>query len=508
MTENSAIYCRVSTKAQNDEGYSLAEQARICAEYNLAKVYNVVDQVYEVISGATYDRPKMGELLELAKRKQIQVVTCMELDRFARGPAPMMIMEEQLKGFGVRVEYVFNQFENTPAGDMMKTIHASVGQFEREQIRLRSMRGKASKARSGKIVNGGIPLFGYDLVDDQYVIREDEAVYVRMVFNWYVNEGLGYIVIANKLSEMGVLTRSDKLGIARRSKKPGVWSAGTISDMLHNRTYAGTYTWGKTQTVRGKKVQRDASPDNHIYVSVPEIVSCDLFEAAQRKMEYNVTFSKRNQKHDYLLAGHLVCPTCGYHYLGLSTSPKPGSTKKNYYYRCGSKSSANNPYPGYKSPCSSKYLRANDLDEYVWELIAEVLRNPKLITEALEDENNSSTSDQNHGAVLQKELQKLNNQQERLLNLYLENAMDNALLKSKAEEIKRAQASIQREIDNIEQQEQKKLTKKDKEDIGRFCLEASDKIDLLTFTEKRGILRLLQVRVIVDRLTAPFSIEI
>jgi site-specific DNA recombinase len=184
MEENSAIYCRVSTKQQEEAGYSLAEQDAICIDYNKQKTYNVVAHVFETISGATYSRPEMEEIFELARKKKIQVVTCMELDRFARGLAPLTIMEEQLRELGVRVEYVFDQFENSPVGDLMKSMAASVAQFEREQIRLRSIRGKRAKAKSGKIVQPGIPLFGYDCVDSQYVIREDEAIYVRMIFDW------------------------------------------------------------------------------------------------------------------------------------------------------------------------------------------------------------------------------------------------------------------------------------------------------------------------------------
>ena len=46
-------------------------------------------------------------------------------NRFARGPAPMILLERQLKQEGVTIEYVKNQFEDSPMGDFMKTIAAA-----------------------------------------------------------------------------------------------------------------------------------------------------------------------------------------------------------------------------------------------------------------------------------------------------------------------------------------------------------------------------------------------
>ena len=77
-----AIYCRVSTETQAIKGYSLGEQYAVCTQYLLDKGYVLVESVQEDISGTKYNRPKMNKLIDLAKNKSIDVIVCLELDRF------------------------------------------------------------------------------------------------------------------------------------------------------------------------------------------------------------------------------------------------------------------------------------------------------------------------------------------------------------------------------------------------------------------------------------------
>lgn len=57
-----AIYCRVSTEGQEQDGTSLQTQLEACLKYCKSKKYEVVARYGEVYSGLSLERPKLAEL--------------------------------------------------------------------------------------------------------------------------------------------------------------------------------------------------------------------------------------------------------------------------------------------------------------------------------------------------------------------------------------------------------------------------------------------------------------
>ncbi len=138
----------------------------------------------------------------------------------------------------------------------------------------------------------------------------------------------------------------------------------------------------------------------------------------------------------------------------------------------------------------------------------DLIQHPQLITETLMENQNKVDRSDIQIKTLEKEIQKLDAQQARLLGLYLENALDKALLKQKANEIKQAQLGLQEEVDRIKSQKKAKLSAKDIMEIEEYCQQIASKHDLLTIADKRQILKLLQIEVTCDRTTQPFTVEL
>ena len=71
---------------------------------------------------------------------------------------------------------------------------------------------------------GSPDCYGYDWNKEtkSLDINEEQAEVVRMIFNWYVNDGLGCRRIANKLEEMKIPSYTG----AR-------WSTSSVSNMIH-----------------------------------------------------------------------------------------------------------------------------------------------------------------------------------------------------------------------------------------------------------------------------------
>ena len=85
----------------------------------------------------------------------------------------------------------------------MITILGAVAEMERENILAQTMLGREEKAKQGGW-NGGFAPYGYELADGKLNIKEDEADVVKLVFDQFVNGGMGYSTIAGYLNRQGI----------------------------------------------------------------------------------------------------------------------------------------------------------------------------------------------------------------------------------------------------------------------------------------------------------------
>jgi hypothetical protein len=83
-------------------------------------------------------------------------------------------------------------------------VKAWQGGDERQKIRERTMRGRITKARAGRVVGQGTAPYGYHYANDTFVIDELEVRTIRMIFDWYVNTGLSCQRIADRLTELAI----------------------------------------------------------------------------------------------------------------------------------------------------------------------------------------------------------------------------------------------------------------------------------------------------------------
>lgn len=80
-----AIYVRVSTKGQAEEGYSIDEQIALLTSYCSIHKWQVYDTYIDAgISGATIDRPELSRLSKDAKRKKFNTMIVYDLKRLGR----------------------------------------------------------------------------------------------------------------------------------------------------------------------------------------------------------------------------------------------------------------------------------------------------------------------------------------------------------------------------------------------------------------------------------------
>ncbi len=172
-----ATYERVSTRDQGRHGFSLGAQHQSLEEFArlqgwvLPEHLRFRDGEDADASGAAWDLPGITAVLDAARRREFQVLAVPDLDRFARSLTKGLVLEEQLKTYGVRVVYQRVPVDDSPEGRLLKHQLFSFAEFEREKTTLRTTMGRRMKAQLGQVVGGGgRPPFGYRFV---YALRDD-----------------------------------------------------------------------------------------------------------------------------------------------------------------------------------------------------------------------------------------------------------------------------------------------------------------------------------------------
>ncbi len=165
------VYSRVSTDAQERDGTSLDTQERACMEYAESQGMLVIEHIRDTASGFTLDRPGMEQIRHLLRQGAVDVVLSYAVDRLSRNQNHIGVLLDAAEQAGARLEFVTERFEDSAIGRFIVGARAFIGEVEREKIAERTMRGKAERARSGRIPQGmGKGTYGY-LYDRQSGLR-------------------------------------------------------------------------------------------------------------------------------------------------------------------------------------------------------------------------------------------------------------------------------------------------------------------------------------------------
>lgn len=325
--ERALHYDRVSTVLQAKGGYSGGPQGfqlDLCRAHSERRGYRVIGEKHDVDSGAKFNIRELMEALEMAKRRELDVLVVAESGRFARNNEKRILLEIEFRKHGVRIEYTNRPVDDTSEGRLMGNILGAFDEWEREKIAWRLGHGKAKKARLGRFVgNGGRVPYGYvarselDAVKKRAIIvglQVDPlaADWVRTIFGWALDASI--LDIAGRLNVAG----APPAGRAAR------WSFSTVYSILSNSAYKGTARYGRES---GKRADTETGEP----IAVPALVTERAWARVQLALgERRVTRRGRGARADdrYELRGFLACGHCG---GVLSAGGHPDGKR---YYRC------------------------------------------------------------------------------------------------------------------------------------------------------------------------------
>lgn len=406
-TKKVAIYCRVSTIEQAEEGYSIDEQERLLIDYCNKNNY----EVYKCYSGRGISgkdikhRPELRELLKDADDRKFDMVISWKINRISRKLSDVLKIVDIFERSNITFKSYSEPFEtDTPAGKMQFQMMALIGEFERRTIAQNVKMGMCAKARAGEWCGGKV--LGYDLkpIDNfetgkrrktKLTVNEQEADIVRLIFSEYSN-GNGYKAITNMLNKKGYKT-----------KRGNNFSVGSIKDILTNPVYIGKVRYNVRQNWSEKR-RRNINANPIITDGVHDaIIDEKLWDKVQVVLKSKKGKPARIYDGKFPLTGLLRCPKCGAGMVVMRTTNtlKDGSKRRLEYYACGNWKNKGT------AVCSSNAIRCDKANDYVFGKISELLSNEKMIKAIITNVNRERSRRINPA---KRELVKIDNELEKL----------------------------------------------------------------------------------------------
>lgn len=413
-----AIYTRVSTIEQAEEGYSNDEQERLLTNWCNKNGYEIYKCYSDRgISGKDIKhRPALKELLKDAEEKKFDMVISWKINRISRKLSDVLKIVDIFEKNNITFKSYSEPFEtDTPAGKMQFQMMALIGEFERGTIAQNVKMGMCAKARAGEWCGGRV--LGYDLVpiDDiqtgkrrktKLIINEKEAEVVRIIFNEYAN-GRGYKAITNNINKLGYKT-----------KKGNNFSVGSIKDILTNPVYIGKVRYNVRQNWSEKR-RRNINANPIITDGIHDsIIEESLWDKVQAILESKKGKPARIYDGKFPLTGILKCPKCGAGMVIMRTTNtlKDGTKRRLTYYACGNWKNKGT------AVCNSNTIRCDKANEYVFSKISEILSNDKMIksivTNINKERNNRVSPAKKELARIERELQKLDGKKKKIFEAY------------------------------------------------------------------------------------------
>ncbi len=270
-----ALYIRVSTDAQAEEGYSIEAQKEMLEGFCKAKqVNNYKFYIDGGFSGSNINRPYLEKLIIDIKDGLVKTVVVYKLDRLSRSQKDTLYLIEDVLNPN-NTEFVSlneNLDTSTSIGRAMLGIMSAFAQLERETIKERTRMGMKKRVESGLWMGGGKTPFGFDYDSNTgKLIPNSDAKTVKSIYELYIN-GYSPNYIANALN-----IKYDQL----------------VVQILKRHLNYGAINY------KGK-----------IYEDCHEaIISKEIFLTAMNEMKRRSKI--KSPTSDYLLTGLLYCGVCG-----------------------------------------------------------------------------------------------------------------------------------------------------------------------------------------------------
>ncbi|MBY9081059.1 recombinase family protein [Paenibacillus sp. HN-1] len=320
-----AIYIRVSTDMQAEEGFSIEGQRSRMTSFAESQDWSIHDfYIDDGYSAKDLNRPEMKRMLADMEEKMFDVVLVYKLDRLTRSVADLHALLKTFDLYGVKFKSSTEIFETTTAmGRFFITLVGAMAEWERGTISERVRFGVEQMVAEGRRPGGVMP-YGYT---QEGVLIPEEAALIRELKDLYMS-GPGYKSVARMMNIAGKLRRGRE------------WTDATVAYTLENPFYAGIIRLGSktpagiyVNSKRDERVKCIYGKGSHVPVFTKDEYN-ELKAYMKRKSHGGYSKIKT-----YWFSGVLRCGRCGAPMFGRLTTRR-STTKgvvRTEFYICSNR---------------------------------------------------------------------------------------------------------------------------------------------------------------------------
>lgn len=420
-----AIYIRVSTAIQAEEGYSIDEQKAKLEAYCKIKDWKIYDVYVDGgFSGSNTKRPELERLISDAKRKKFDIVLVYKLDRLSRSQKDTLYLIEDIfiKNNIAFLSLQENFDTSTPFGKAMIGLLSVFAQLEREQIKERMQLGKIGRAKAGKSMMWAKTSYGYNYHKETgtVTINPAQALAVKFIFESYLR-GRSITKLRDDLNE--------------KYPKHVPWSYRSVRAILDNPVYCGF-----------NQFKGEVYPGNHEPIITEEVYNKTKEELKIRQRTAAENVNPRPFQAKYILSGIAQCGYCGAPLkIMLGVKRKDGSRLKKYqcHQRHPRTLRGVTTYNDNKK-CDSGFYYKDKLEGYVLEEIGKLQDDADYLDKIFSGDNAETIDRESY----KKQIEELSKKLSRLNDLYIDDRITIEELQSKSAEFISMRATLETELEN------------------------------------------------------------
>lgn len=352
-----AIYARYSSDSQRDE--SIEIQVEQCSALIGREGWEQGEVYADYAKTGTNDnRPAFRRCIADGRAGLFDVLVMYKTDRFARNVEVSRKYKRELRDAGVRIVSVREgEMRDTPDGMLGEGVAELFAEYYSRNLSVLIRNGVRKSAE--KHLAAGVRVFGYRTgADGRFEVNEREAEVVREVFASYL-AGDSVPRIAERMNREGV-----------RTTRGNAWCTQTVSKMLRNESYAGTYRYAGVVAPGG----------------MPAIVSMEDFLMVQDEMGSRKAAGKARRRNDadFPLTGKLFSLIDGKPMGGSSGTAKSG--RKYCYYKVREAGGLSVPKDVIESAVTEKVLSSLREDGSVDRMAETLVRGTNAKPDAMREE--------------------------------------------------------------------------------------------------------------------------
>lgn len=218
-------YIRVSTEGQAEKGISLEAQRAKIEAYAVTKDLELVEIIEDAgLSAKNLKRPGVRKVLDMARRKEVDAVVIVKLDRMFRNTVDALETAQAFDRRGVGLHSISESLDTQSAmGKFFFTLTAALAEMERGLVGERTKAALAQKRRKGEATGGSTP-YGFDRDGERLTPNPEEQKTLKHMESLRL-QGKSFQAIADALNMDGIPT-----------KQGNPWSRVRVFKILQNTT--------------------------------------------------------------------------------------------------------------------------------------------------------------------------------------------------------------------------------------------------------------------------------